>query len=458
MGDFVSIIEKKKRGLALTEEEIRTFVSGAASGTVPDYQLAALLMAIRLRGMTDWETEKLTAEMTHSGDVLSPDVDGVPVDKHSTGGVADTTSLILVPLVAACGGKVLKMSGRGLGHTGGTIDKMESIPGMRTEMPEEAFIAQVRRIGCAIVGQSASLAPADKALYALRDVTATVDSLPLIVSSILSKKFASGTKAIVLDVKTGSGAVLSKEEESLALAEAMVRVGTLAGRKMAALVTGMEEPLGSHVGNALEVKEAIDVLSGCAPEDSPLLLVALYLGAWMLVLSGLETELGPAAARMRRALENGSGLKKLEEMITAQGGDARVCRDTGLLPQAKIRREILCEADAFLSGTDCQALGWAAQHLGAGRASKEDVIDPAVGYILHKRIGDRCVRGESLCTVFASDCQKARKAEKEIREALRFSQDPCGAARVIYDTVTANGTEKIEDDRALLKGMFLKKE
>ncbi len=458
MADFVSIIEKKKRGLALSEEDIRTFVTGAAKGTVPDYQLAALLMAIRLRGMTDRETEMLTAQMTHSGDVLSPEVDGVPVDKHSTGGVADTTSLILVPLVAACGGKVLKMSGRGLGHTGGTIDKMESIPGMRTSMSEEEFIAQVRRIGCAIVGQSASLAPADKALYALRDVTATVDSLPLIVSSILSKKFASGTKAIVLDVKTGSGAVLSKEEESLALAEAMVRVGTLAGRKTAALVTGMEEPLGSHVGNALEVKEAIDVLSGRVRRDSPLCLVALYLGAWMLLLSGVETGMDRAAARMRRALTDGSGLKKLEEMISAQSGDARVCRDTSLLPQAKIRHEILCDEDAFLSGEDCQALGWAAQHLGAGRASKEDVIDPAVGFILHRRIGDRCVRGESLCTVFASDPAKARKAEKEIRDALRFSQEACGRAKIIYDTVEADGTRKIENDRALLEGMFLKKE
>ena len=260
--DMLSILETKKRGKALTPEQIGYFVRGAADGSVPDYQLSALLMAIRLNGMTPEETAQLTMAMARSGDMLEPEVEGVPVDKHSTGGVGDTTTLILAPLVAACGGKVLKMSGRGLGHTGGTVDKLESIPGMRTSLPEDEFVSIVRRIGCAVVGQSAQLAPADKRLYALRDVTATVDSVPLIVSSILSKKFAGGSKAIVLDVKTGSGALMPTLEASVELAKTMVDIGRLAGRSVTAVVSGMEEPLGSHVGNALEVKEAVDVLAG----------------------------------------------------------------------------------------------------------------------------------------------------------------------------------------------------
>ncbi len=317
--DFVSVIEHKKRGLELTNEEIRAFAAGAADGSVKDYQLAALLMAIRLNGMTDRETRDLTLAMAESGDMLDPDVGGVPVDKHSTGGVGDTTTLILAPLVAACGGKVLKMSGRGLGHTGGTIDKMESIPGMRVTMPEEEFVRTVREIGCCVVGQSAQLAPADKRLYALRDVTATVDSVPLIASSILSKKFASGARAIVLDVKTGSGALMPTEEDSIALAGAMVRIGALSGRKITAVISGMEEPLGSHVGNALEVKEAIDVLSRRCPEDLPLTRVALYLGAHMLTLSGVAKDMDSARAMLLEKLRDGSGLDKLREMIVRQG-------------------------------------------------------------------------------------------------------------------------------------------
>ena len=311
--DILSVIEDKKRGRALSQEQIAFFVRGAADGTLPDYQLAALLMAIRLQGMDARETACLTEEMARSGRMLCPDVGGVPVDKHSPGGVGDTTTLVLAPLVAACGGKVLKMSGRGLGHTGGTIDKLESIPGMRVELPEEEFVAIARRVGCAVVGQSAHLAPADKRLYALRDVTGTVDSIPLIASSILSKKFAAGAQAIVLDVKTGSGALMPTLESSIQLAQAMVEIGAHAGRRIAAVVSGMEEPLGSHVGNALEVKEAIDVLAGRTA--GPLKEVSLFLGAQMLLAAGIAAGDAQARALLEDALSRGAGLG-------VPGGDA----------------------------------------------------------------------------------------------------------------------------------------
>ena len=446
--DFVSVIEHKKQGLALTTEEICAFAQGAAQRTVPDYQLSALLMAIRLNGMDDRETTELTMAMAMSGETLEPDVDGVPVDKHSTGGVGDTTTLILAPLAAACGAKVLKMSGRGLGHTGGTIDKMESIPGMRTTLPVEEFVDIVRRIGCAVVGQSKELAPADKTLYALRDVTATVDSVPLIASSILSKKFASGSKAIVLDVKTGSGALMATEAESLALADTMVRIGKLAGRRVTAVISGMQEPLGSCVGNALEVREAIDVLSGRVPAQHPLRKMAVFLGVLMLVVSGVYTTEQEALQAMEAALADGSGLQKLREMITAQGGDARVCDDVSLLPKAPVLREVPAPSDGYLVSTDCMALGYAAQHMGAGRAAKDDVIDPVVGFEMHKRIGDRACRGESLCTVHARTEESAKQAEKEILDALTFSDLPCPKARLLYDLVDENGIRYFtaEDD------------
>ena len=447
--DFVSIIEHKKQGLPLTAGEIRAFAGGAAAGSIPDYQLAALLMAIRLRGMNDRETADLTMAMAESGEMLEPDVGGVPVDKHSTGGVGDTTTLILAPLAAACGAKVLKMSGRGLGHTGGTIDKMESIPGMRTTLPVDVFVNIVRRIGCAVVGQSRELAPADKTLYALRDVTAAVDSIPLIASSILSKKFASGAKAIVLDVKTGSGALMPTEEDSLRLARAMVRIGALAGRKVTAVVSGMEEPLGSFVGNALEVREAIDVLSGRVSKDHPLRKMAVFLGADMLVVSGVKKSEEEALLAMEEALRSGRGLEKLREMIAAQGGNARVCDDLSLLPEAPVLLEIESPVDGYLSGTNCTALGYAAQHMGAGRVSKEDVIDPAVGFVMLKRIGDRVSRGESLCTVHARTRESALRAEKEILSALSFSDRPCPKARLLYDVVDENGVRSYPPEKDL---------
>ncbi len=437
--DFIALLEKKKRGQELTREEIAFFAEGAARGTVPDYQLSALLMAIRLRGMTDRETRDLTLCMAESGHMLTPDVGGVPVDKHSTGGVGDTTTLILAPLVAAAGGKVLKMSGRGLGHTGGTLDKLESIPGMRVDLSEETFVRICRETGCCVTGQTAELAPADKTLYALRDVTATVDSIPLIASSILSKKFASGARAIVLDVKTGAGALMPTEEESVALAQTMVRIGTLSGRRVVAVVSGMDEPLGSHVGNALEVREAIDVLSGRAREGDPLTAVSLALGALMLQAGGVEKDFERARARLRGLIRDGSGLNKLREMISRQGGDPRVCDDTSLLPAAPVLRQVPCPSDGFLCGVDCTRLGYIAQRMGAGRARKGDSIDPAVGFVIHRRIGDRCRKGEPLFTLHARTPESADRAEGELLSALSFSEASCPKARLIWDIVDENG-------------------
>ena len=439
--DILSVLEDKKRKKALSEEQISFFVRGAADGSLPDYQLAALLMAIRLNGMDARETADLTMAMARSGDLLEPRVDGVPVDKHSTGGVGDTTTLVLAPLVAACGGKVLKMSGRGLGHTGGTVDKLESIPGFRVSLPEEEFVSIVRKTGCAVVGQSAQLAPADKRLYSLRDVTATVDSIPLIVSSILSKKFAAGARAIVLDVKTGSGALMPTVEASVELARAMVEIGAHAGRSIVAVVSGMEEPLGSHVGNALEVREAIDVLAGRT--GGPLKTVSLFLGAQMLVASGVADTEAAALARLNEALDSGAGLRELREMIEAQGGDGRVCDDPGLLPRAPLIRPVFARETGYLAHVNGAALGLAAQRMGAGRVRKEDLIDPAVGFVMEKRIGDPVRPGDVICTLHARNEESAREAEAHILDALTFSPDPAPKARLLYALVTPRGVTEL---------------
>ena len=441
--DIISILEDKKRGRALSREQIAYFVKGAADGSIPDYQLTALLMAIRLNGMDARETADLTMEMAASGHMLDPDVGGVPGDKHSTGGVGDTTTLVLAPLVAACGGKVLKMSGRGLGHTGGTIDKLESISGMKVELPEEEFVSIVRSVGCAVVGQSPQLAPADKRLYALRDVTATVDSIPLIVSSILSKKFAAGAKAIVLDVKAGSGAIMPTLEASIELAKAMVDIGSHAGRKIIAVVSGMEEPLGSHVGNALEVKEAIDILSGRAA--GPLKQVSLFLGSQMLVASGVTDTEEKALAMLNHALDSGAGLNKLKEMITAQGGDCRVCDDVSRLPQAPVLYPVKARQDGYLSHVNGTALGLAAQRMGAGRISKADIIDPAVGFVMEKRIGDCVKAGDTVCTLHAASEQNAKETEQRILDALTFTNEPAPKARLLYALVKPEGVTELSE-------------
>ncbi len=439
---MLEIITKKKLRQALTAEEIRFFAKAAAEKSVPDYQLAAMLMAIRLNGMTDRETMELTLAMRDTGDIADlSSIPGIKVDKHSTGGVGDTTTLVLAPLVAACGAPVAKMSGRGLGHTGGTLDKLESVPGLSVTLSEKAFLRQVREIGVAVIGQSGHLAPADKTLYALRDVTSTVDSLPLIVSSILSKKLASGSDAIVLDVKTGSGAIMQRLEDSIALAECMVRVGQLAGKPMAAVITGMDQPLGTHVGNALEVKEAIDVLAGRAEGD--LLEVSLMLGAVMLHLAGKAETTKDGETLMREAIRSGAGLRKLKEMIAAQGGDPRVCDDTALLPQAPVIRQIRCGKSGYVRRMDTMELGLTAQAMGAGRQRKEDDIDPAVGFVLPVRIGDKVGKDDVLCTLYANSVESADSAERRIRLAVEIGVLPCPRVPNFYAIVTKDGTRML---------------
>jgi len=440
--NMVSIIEKKKLAQQLTKEEIDFFVNGAADGSVPDYQLAALLMAIRLNGMTREETTLLTLAMTASGDVCDlSTLEGIPVDKHSTGGVGDKTTLILAPLVAACGVPVAKMSGRGLGHTGGTLDKLESIPGLSVSMNEEDFLKQVQEIGLAVIGQTKNLAPADKTLYALRDVTATVDSLPLISSSIVSKKLASGAQGIVLDVKTGAGALMHTVEESIELAQTMVRIGCDAGRRMVALVTDMGEPLGSHVGNALEVKEAIDVLSGRV--HGPLLDVSLELGARMLILGEAAKNVAEAKEMLMDALASGRGLEVLRKMIIAQGGDASCCDNVSRLPQAKVILPVPAPKTGYVHHMDTVALGNTAQSMGAGRRTKDDVIDPSVGFVLHKRIGDQVAKGEAIATVYAKDEQSAEAAIKAIQSQIFLSDDKVAPCKLIHAFVTDTNVEKL---------------
>ena len=432
---MLEIIEKKKMHGELTREEIRFFAKAAAEKSVPDYQLAALLMAIRLNGMTDRETTDLTLEMRDSGDVADLSaIPGIKVDKHSTGGVGDTTTLVLTPLAAACGVPVAKISGRGLGHTGGTLDKLESIPGMTVSMSVEQFIRQVNDIGLVVAAQTGHLAPADKTLYALRDVTSTVDSLPLIVSSIMSKKLASGVDGIVLDVKTGSGAIMHTLEDSKALAEGMVRVGRMAGKPIVALVTDMSQPLGTHVGNALEVKEAIDLLAGRAGGD--LLEVSLGIGGWMLKLAGITETAEEGEARMREAIASGAGLQKLREMIAAQGGNPAVCDDVSLLPQAAVIRSAVCGKAGYVQQMDTEALGLASQAMGAGRETVDDQLDYSVGYVLKVRLGDKVDADTPLCELHARNEADAARAEAAIKAAIRIGPEPAEKPPLFYAVIT----------------------
>lgn len=432
---MLEIIEKKKLHGELSREEIHYFAQAAAKKSVPDYQLAALLMAIRLNGMTDRETTDLTLEMRDSGDVADLSaIPGIKVDKHSTGGVGDTTTLVLTPLAAACGVPVAKISGRGLGHTGGTLDKLESIPGMKVAMSTDQFIRQVNDIGLVVAAQSGYLAPADKTLYALRDVTSTVDSLPLIISSIMSKKLASGVDAIVLDVKTGSGAIMHTLEDSKALAEGMVRVGRLAGKPMVALVTDMSQPLGTHVGNALEVKEAIDLLAGRAGGD--LLEVSLGIGGWMLKLAGITETAEEGEARMREAIASGAGLQKLKDMIAAQGGNPAVCDDVTLLPQAAVIRTAVCGKAGYVQKMDTEALGLASQAMGAGRETMEDQLDYSVGYVLKVRLGDKVEADTPLVELHAKNEADAARAEAAIKAAIRIGPEPAEKPPLFYAVIT----------------------
>lgn len=409
------IIEKKKRGERLSDEEIRFFVNGYCDGSIPDYQASALLMAICLKGMTDDETASLTFAMRDSGDVISdmPGIKGKRVDKHSTGGVGDKTTLVVAPVIASLGIPVAKMSGRGLGHTGGTIDKLESIQGFNTDISPKKLKEIVEKYGIAVVGQSAALAPADKKLYALRDVTATVDSIPLIASSIMSKKLALPDDCIVLDVKCGSGAFMKSEEDSLALAKLMVSIGKNAGRKMLALVTDMDAPLGCAIGNSLEVVEAINTLKCSGPADFTELCVTL--SAYMLRLCEGEN-LDVCRKKVENALESGAALKKFKDMIKGQGGNPAWEDDVSLFPKAKFSREIRCDKDGYIYAVNAEKYGIAALVLGAGRSKKEDVIDYSAGILIAKKRGDKVQKGDVIATIYSSSPENFDEAEKIISE------------------------------------------
>ena len=433
---MTELIAKKRDGEALSTEEIGFMIDGYVRGEIPDYQMSAMCMAILFRGMDDREILDLTMSMMHSGETLdlSP-IRGVKADKHSTGGVGDKTSLVLCPMVAACGVKIAKMSGRGLGHTGGTIDKLESFPGFVTGISEERFFENVNRIGIAIAGQTAEVCPADKKLYALRDVTGTVPSIPLIVSSIMSKKLAAGADVIVLDVKCGSGAFMKTAEQARELAEGLTRVGRLAGRKCAAVITDMDEPLGYAVGNALEVKEAIDVLAG-RTEAGELKELCLTLGANMLTLSGLAANEAEAREKLETTIADGSALKKLAEMVEAQYGDSRAVYDTSLLPEAAFKREVLSEEGGYVAHIEAEDVGLVSMHLGGGRVTKDSAIDLSVGVMLHKKVGDRVEPGESLATIHASDERKAAEAAELLKKCYTLSQSPVEKAPFIKAVVS----------------------
>lgn len=413
------IIQKKKSGEALTSEEIRFFVQGYTDGSIPDYQASAFCMAVCFQGMTDEETACLTEEMMNSGETVDLSFLGDrSVDKHSTGGVGDKTTLILAPIVAAAGGVVAKMSGRGLGHTGGTVDKMESVPGLRTDLSPEEFLSVSQKVGMCVVGQNKTLAPADQKLYALRDVTATVDSIPLIASSIMSKKLAAGAKNIVLDVKCGSGAFMKTEEEAKALAEAMVRIGKALGRNVRAFLTDMSAPLGCAVGNALEVREAIEVLRGEGDEDLTELCLALA-GEMISLSTKVEREEGQRIAR--EMLQSKKALEKMKEWIEAQGGDSAVVDETERLPLAPFSKEVLSPFEGYLCELDALQIGIASGELGAGRKTKSDPIDFGAGIRLRKKVGERVKQGEVLATLYTSDPALLETAEKRVLSAIRLS-------------------------------------
>lgn len=416
------LIIKKKQGEELTTEEIRYMIEGFTNGSIPDYQMSAMTMAICFRGMSKRETVDLTLAMRDSGDVLDlSDINGVKVDKHSTGGVGDKTSLALTPIVAALGVPVAKMSGRGLGHTGGTIDKLECFAGFTTGISDETFVRNVNEIGIAIAGQTANLAPADKKLYALRDVTGTVDQMSLIASSIMSKKLASGSDAIVLDVKTGNGAFMKKFEDSVALAEAMVSIGTMAGKKTAAVITDMDQPLGYAIGNSLEVIEAIDTLNGNGPKDFKEVVFAL--GSQMLQFAGRATSDAEARLLMESVIADGSALKKFAEFVTAQGGDAAPVYNTSLLPVAKQQLAVTAPEDGYVHRILAEDIGIACMTLGGGRETKESEIDLSVGIILKKKNGDMVTTGDTLAIIYGNDAIKMQEAQRKILNAYEIKPE-----------------------------------
>jgi pyrimidine-nucleoside phosphorylase len=432
----LDLIREKRDGQAHTDDGIRYLVNGAAKGTIPDYQLAAWLMAVRLRGMTDDETSSLTLAMAASGRQLDlSSIPGRKVDKHSTGGVGDKATMIVAPLVAAAGVPVAKISGRALGHSGGTLDKLEAIPGFQVDLPVDRFIEQVRRIGIAIAGQTADMVPADKILYALRDTTATVDSVPLIASSVMSKKLAAGADAILLDVKAGRGAFTTTVAEAEALAKALVSLGTTAKRETVAYVSDMEQPLGRAVGNALEVRESIDTLAGHGPPELEAL--GLRFGNEMLGLAGVPP------ADLRRYMADGRALRKFAELIAAQGGDPRVTENPGLLPAAPVQRPVPARTSGFVAAADALQIALAGKALGAGRDRKDGPIDLAVGIVLQKKVGDQVAAGEPLAIIHARSDAAAESVADRVAAAFTIGERAAPRA-LLLRRVTASGIERLE--------------
>ena len=432
---IIDLILKKKRGEVLSREEIKFFIDGYVSEDIPDYQVTALLMAIYFQGMNKQETTDLTLAMVDSGDRVDLSaIEGIKVDKHSTGGVADTATLIVGPLVAAAGGLVAKMSGRGLGHTGGTLDKLESIPGLNISQTMERFAEIVNTCGVSVIGQTGNLVPADKKLYALRDVTGTIDNVSLIAGSVMSKKLASGSDKIVLDVKTGSGAFMKDVEGAVELARMMVDIGTLAGKETIALVTDMNQPLGNAVGNALEVIEAIEILAG--KHEGDLKVVSCSLAAKMLVLGEIFLCEDEAMTKINEVIENGEALKRFGQMIEMQDGDPEVVNNTGLLPAAESIIEVKAEAAGFIQSMKTEDLGMVALLLGAGRTKKTDIVDPAVGYWLKKRIGDSVRKGDVLADFYVNDRKNLDESIKLFKKSIIIGNKPGNKINLIYDTIS----------------------
>lgn len=429
--NFTDIIIKKKNNCELTKDEIQYFIDSVINKTVPDYQISALLMAIAINSMSDRETADLTCAMTYSGNVLDLScVRGIKTDKHSTGGVGDTTTLVLAPLAASLGLPVIKMSGRGLGHTGGTLDKLESIPGFNVNISIDKAIEQVNKKGIVIMGQTEDLDPADKYLYALRDVTGTVESLPLIASSIMSKKIAAGADAIVLDVKTGKGAFMKNEEDAVKLAHTMIRTAKAMDRKVTALVTDMNEPLGLNIGNSLEVIEAIEILKG--KREGRLKEVSLALGAEMLVLGGIAEDTEKGFELLEQNIANGKGLQKLRELIEIQGGNADVIDDYSLFPRPEAKYELTADKEGYIYSIDCYEIGKASLSTGAGRATKESLIDYSAGIIMHCKVGDTVKRGDIIAEIFATDNEKCTASANIIRNAVVISSKKPKERKLIY--------------------------